>query len=37
MPDIYKRLDFTIDQQLALPTSARRLSEEFAGTFGSRR
>lgn len=35
MPDTYKRHDLTIDQQLALTTAARRLGEEFAGTFGA--
>jgi protein-tyrosine-phosphatase len=35
MPSTYKRDDLTIDQQLALVTAARRLSEEFTGTFGT--
>ncbi|MEU7002521.1 arsenate reductase ArsC [Nonomuraea sp. NPDC046570] len=35
MPDTYKRHDLTIDQQLALTTAARRLGEDFAGTFGT--
>jgi arsenate reductase len=35
MTSTYKRDDLTIDQQLALATAARRLGEEFAGTFGT--
>lgn len=35
MPSTYRRDDLTIDQQLALNTAARRLGEEFAGTFGT--
>lgn len=35
MPSTYKRDDLTIDQQLALNTAARRLGEEFTGTFGT--
>ncbi|MGI5286525.1 arsenate reductase ArsC [Nonomuraea polychroma] len=31
----YRRPDLTIDQQLALTTAARRLREEFTGTFGA--
>ncbi|MFI6300067.1 arsenate reductase ArsC [Nonomuraea sp. NPDC050790] len=35
MPDTYKRHGLTIDQRLALTTAARRLGEEFTGTFGT--
>ncbi|WP_433418569.1 arsenate reductase ArsC [Microtetraspora malaysiensis] len=35
MTSTYRRGDLTIDQQVALDTAARRLSEEFAGTFGA--
>ncbi|MDF5757732.1 arsenate reductase ArsC, partial [Spongiactinospora sp. TRM90649] len=35
MPSTYKREDLTIDQRLALTTAARRLQEDFDGTFGT--
>jgi arsenate reductase len=35
MRSTYKRDDLSIDQQLALATAARRLGEEFSGTFGA--
>lgn len=34
MPQTYRRDDLSVDQQLALATAARRLREDFAGTFG---
>ncbi|WP_433358719.1 arsenate reductase ArsC [Streptosporangium sp. CA-115845] len=35
MTSTYQRDDLTIDQQLAIATAARRLGEEFTGTFSS--
>jgi arsenate reductase (thioredoxin) len=35
MPGAYKRADLSIDQQLALVAAARRLGEEFTGTFSA--
>ncbi|WP_431921718.1 arsenate reductase ArsC [Nonomuraea jabiensis] len=35
MPPTYRHLDLSIDQQHALLTAARRLAEEFTGTFGT--
>ncbi|MBO3750000.1 arsenate reductase ArsC [Streptosporangiaceae bacterium NEAU-GS5] len=35
MPQTYRREDLTIDQQHALLTAARRLADDFTGTFGT--
>ncbi|MEV0351539.1 arsenate reductase ArsC [Nonomuraea sp. NPDC050680] len=35
MPQTYRHPDLSIDQQHALLTAARRLAEEFTGTFGT--